>query len=117
MRRAKARPRVLQMLPADGWRGVWANEDGTTWDDPLVCWALVDYTEVEAEVGDDADFWPAVSRANQAIVGMVTGADGWIDTPEGDNFLGYSPSSESLDVWADQAKSYSERQARKKAQP
>lgn len=108
--------RVVQIMPAaPGWRAVWASlDDGTPFADQIVCWALVDYSE-----DDDAVYWPAVTGARQAICGMYTGSDGWIDSPEGgDNFLGYLAPGESADIWAELARSKYERaRNRREAKP
>lgn len=113
--RDEHRPRVLQVLPADGWSAVWADDDGKPWSDRLVCWALVAFVEHKDAPGD---FWPAVSGSRQAVVGMTTGLDGWVDNPEGgDNFLGYSALGESLDCWNEQAASYAERKKQRESTP
>lgn len=104
-------PRVIQMMPANGWRAVWANLDGEPWDDVLVCWVLIDYTDMPER---EADFWPVVTHARQAIVGTTADSDGWIDIAEGDNFLGFSPPDESLDVWKVQAQEYADREKKRR---
>lgn len=32
---------ILQIMPAEGWRAVYREDDGTLTEYPLVCWALV----------------------------------------------------------------------------
>lgn len=107
--RPKQPPRVLQILPADGWRAVHTSDEGDPWDDPLVCWALVEFLDKDYGPRVDEIYWPAVRAAHQAIVGMTTGIDGMVDAAESSsNFLGYAAPGEDLSCWEAKAKDYAE---------
>lgn len=76
--------RIVQIMPADGWRARFAEKaDGREWDDPLVCWALV----------EDEQAW-------QEVVGMVA-ADPVEFCDTFDQFLGYMGPGETSDEASD----------------
>lgn len=111
-------PRVVQLLPADGWRAVLADDEGKPWSDPLVCWALVEFTDKEYGPRHDDIYVGAVRGAQQAIVGMQAGEYGVVDTAEtNDNFLGYAPAGEDLAGFEGQARDYAERRKKREVQP
>lgn len=114
--RIQKRARVRQIMPADGWSAVWAGDDGVPWSMPLVCWALVDLSAWDELEDGRPDLWSAVGMSNESIIGMTTGADGYVDTcEEGGNFLGYLADGEDIEaLWGEQSRQYAERQAKKR---
>lgn len=112
----RKRAKVRQIMPADGWHGVWAGEDGKPWSMPLVCWALVDLSDWGDFEDGRPELWSAAGMSHESIVGMTTGGDGYVDECEtGANFLGYLAAGEDIEAtWGDQAREYAERQAKKR---
>jgi len=53
----RAHERIRQLLPADGWRVLYAGEDEhgavDLWAEPLIAWALI--TDPDADSDEDAD--------------------------------------------------------------
>lgn len=107
-RQGEPKARVIQMMPADGWRAVFADGSNPI-ADPLVCWALVEFFDNDHGPRHDDVYMPAVVGSRQAIVGMITGIDGWVDCAEGNgNFLGYAAAGEPLEDWAEKSAEYTE---------
>ena len=68
--------KILQIIPADGWCALYKNSTGILFEQPLVCFALVEDKDKE-----------------QRIVGMGCD-DTYIDSVDGvSNFAGYTKSS------------------------
>lgn len=71
---------VKQIIPAEGWRAVYKEDDGSLFVQPLCCWAVVDENGDTSVVGMDAS-------------DMVEACD------EASNFLGYIGPGESDDKY------------------
>lgn len=86
------RKRILQIMPAEGWRAWYKDESGTErYQDPLVCWALVEPLPKDLEGLTDQD--PALWRY---VVGIVVDADGESEVAsEIANFSRYEKGEES----------------------
>lgn len=113
MRDQEPKARVIQLLPAEGWRAVFGLDDGDVVCDPLICWALVEFFDREHGPRKDDIYMPAVMGCRQAIVGMTTSLEGWVDSPEGSsNFLGYAGPGEGLDEWSERAAEVAESKKR-----
>lgn len=103
--RREQAPKILQILPADGWRVVYASEAGEPFADVLVCWALISVPDKQGMDCGECFAW-----GEQQVVGIVTSVDGDMSAaPEASNFLGYSPAGESLDGYREPAEELRER--------
>jgi len=78
--------KILQIIPAEGWVARYKDESGTeSYQDPLVCWALVEPLAEELKGLDEDD--PTLWRY---VVGIVVDADGSSDVASDiDNFSRY----------------------------
>jgi hypothetical protein len=83
----RRRPRILQLLPADGWWIVYDNGNGTVFRDRVIAFALVDYAD------DDAD---------RAVLPVTHHVAGYLDVDDADNALGVV----HADDWPDQEASF-----------
>jgi hypothetical protein len=103
--------KILQVLPADGWRAVHASgEDGTPFASTLVCWALV----TSPEDRDGQEIGEVFAWGEQMLVGLSALHDGSVSAPIlDDNFLGYAEAGESLDGFNDEAREHFEKRQAK----
>lgn len=42
--------KIIQIIPADGWYSCCKLDDGTLWNTPLACWALIENQDGTREV-------------------------------------------------------------------
>ena len=78
--------KILQIVPAEGWIAWYKDESGTElYQDPLVCWALVEPLPEELRGLDNED--PTLYRY---VVGIVVDGDGSSEVASDiDNFSRY----------------------------
>lgn len=109
--RQKARaPKIVQLLPADGWQAVHC-QDGKPFTSPLLCWALLQTPDARDD--DDAEFGEVFPWGEQAIVGITAMRDGEIVAAMSDsNFLGYLEADGDLSIFDEDAREYAERRKR-----
>lgn len=99
-RERRLAPKVLQLLPADGWRAVYAGEDGAPVADPLVCWALISTPDRD----EGHEYGEVLPWSQQAVVGLVTGGDGEVDAAVSiANFIAYAGPADDLSIFAERA--------------
>jgi hypothetical protein len=102
--------RVIQLLPADGWRAVYAGKDGKPWADRLVCWALV----ATPDGNNDRDFGEVLPWSEQAVVGLVADSDGDVTPACGTaSFLAYAAADDDFTTFEEQAASKHEEMKQK----
>ncbi len=89
--------KILQLLPAPGWRAVWADEEKgkvTLWNEPLVAFALVEMCNGEQEVA------PLHAIDSTAYIERA-------DTDK--NFIGLVPPGENVEMHRASAERFVER--------
>jgi hypothetical protein len=105
-------PKILQLLPADGWQVVHC-QDGKPFTSPLLCWALVHTPDAADD--DDTEFGEVFPWGQQAIVGVTAMRDGEIAVALLDsNFLGYLEAGGDLSIFDEDARSHAQKRRESK---
>src|SRR5689334_6222468 len=73
-------PKIIQLIPAIGWRVLYADDDGTGYYMDLVCWALLDNESIEPVDCDSTGYVDYFCREPQNFVGVF--GPSAIHTPE-----------------------------------
>ena len=82
----KINKRIIQIMPSNGWKSVYVEEENKIVEYDLVCWALVQVTEID-EFGNKEEYT------------QVEGVDGGDMTDfcqSASNFLGYQNPQDSF---------------------
>ena len=63
-------PKIVQIIPAVGWRALYAQDDGTGEYSDLICWALLDNENVEPVDCDSTGYVDYTCRNTSNFVGV-----------------------------------------------
>lgn len=73
-------PKIIQIIPAVGWRVLYAEDDGNGYYVDLVCWALLDNENIEPVDTDSTGYVDYMCRETGNFVGVY--GPSIVHTPE-----------------------------------